>query len=362
MESQREHNASNISTERNLELEVKKLKDEIERKDLQHEIEKLKLEKEIMELKSENKIQKLVHEKENLTRNNESEKLENENKKLKIENEKHKIGKKNVELKLEKEKDIEKEIEQSKLALKNLEQLKNEKENLEKSGAMREGNETFEDENKRLKEENEQLKSELKNEQLKTELHKQNLDVNTKTIPPKVITDGDRLIEGISRYIDGIEPKTNEYDSYTQWYDDLSNIMPHYQYNTVQKYVHPKYLLIQKKFTTNQINSVDFIYQTSNYKGIDNSFVFQGSLSEMMWTNENTKSVFILHPKNPEKSVELIQNGREIGDYGYRWKSKICVVFSELTNKTTDVVVNGGRGRRIHDMKEHVLVLCAIKH
>ena len=73
---------------------------------------------------------------------------------MKIENEKHKIGKKNVELKLEKEKDIEKEIEQSKLALKNLEQLKNEKENLEKSCATREGNETFEDGNKRLKEEN----------------------------------------------------------------------------------------------------------------------------------------------------------------------------------------------------------------
>ena len=90
--------------------------------------------------------------------------------------------------------------------------------------------------------------------------------------------------------------------------------------------------------------------------------MFQGNLSEMVWTNENTKSVFILHPKNPEKSVEFIHNGREIGDNGYRWKSKKCVALSELTNKTTDVVVNGGRGRRIHDMKEHVLVLCDIKH
>ena len=244
--------------------------------------------------------------------------------------------------------------------------MKNEKENLEKSGATREGNGTFEDENKRLKEENKQLKIELlKNGQMKTELHKQNLDVNTKSIPPKVITDSDRLIEGISRYIDGIEPKTNEYDSYAQWYEDLSNIMPQYQYNTIiQKYAHPKYILIRKKFTIDQRMSggnIDFIYQTSNYKEVDNTFVFQGSLSEMIWTNENTKSVFILHPKNPEKSVELLQNGREIGNNGYRWKSKSCGALSEFTNKTTDIKVVDGRGRR-HDMKEHVLVLCAIKH
>ena len=284
MDNQREHNASNVPTQRNLELENKKLKDEIERKDLHHQIEKLKLEKEIMELKSEIKIQKLVYE----------------------------------------------------------------KENLEKSGNTKGETGKFENEKKKLKKENVNLA---------TNLLKQ-YHINRKTNLPKVITNGDRFIEGISRYIEGVEPETNEYDSYTQWYDDISKRVTPSKHKT---FVHPKYVLIQEIFeaksnVTNII--VDFTSHNTVCYTYSNAFHLFGNLSEF-WTNENTKSVFILHPKNPEKSLELFQNGQveqNLEIVGYKWRSSLPVVFQEFSNKSN---VNDCGDE---EFVEYPIILCAIKH
>ena len=132
-----------------------------------------------------------------------------------------------------KSKQAEQEVE--KLKLENL-ILKLEKENHEnlkkmenfQDDEMKDYEETKE-ENKMLKEEVEGLKTVRDHFKSEYQLLNQK-PIATKANLSEINTKTDRLIKGVSRFIEGIEPKTKEYDSYAQWYDDVLEKMEDHDY------------------------------------------------------------------------------------------------------------------------------------
>ena len=154
----------------------------------------------------------------------------------------------------------------------------------------------------KLKEENEKLKeevSELKSENKRLQPRNQTTDVKSEKNIPKLIPIKDRLIDqGVRRFIEGIESKTKVYDSYVQWYDDVSERMRHkvlYEYD--------KYLLIREHFNLGDSSSITYCSygKDSTMRGGG----FESRTLERGWTKENIKIVLILHPKNPSKFLEM---------------------------------------------------------
>ena len=155
----------------------------------------------------------------------------------------------------------------------------------------------------KLENQNQRLlyKNELKVEKLKSEHQLSNQQpIEAKSNFPKLVTKMDRLIEGVSRFIVGIEPKMEEYDSYAQWYDDML-----YRMEDGCVYHCQKYLFFCEK----NLRSVHNLSYHSCAKGHrvgskkrQNIYI---KTLEQGWTQENTKLVCILHPENPQQFAEL---------------------------------------------------------
>ena len=198
---------------------------ELERKDFQHQIEKLKFEKEIMRLKFDNQ---------NLSYENESLK--------KKENSEDKI-KESTEMK-EKVEKLDKNVERLDVNVKSLKI-----------------------ENQKLKEISEELKkkieeleenSEMSNEKLKGKSQPSNQ--SNPFQKNKLVTKIERMTEGVSRYIEDVEPKTKIYDSYVQWYDDITKRMD----NEIV-YRSAKYLFLRRLGDLEYNFVIGFISKSSNY-------------------------------------------------------------------------------------------------
>ena len=271
--------ASDISDNNSSQSEVEKLKKKIEKKDFLREIEKLRSEKNILKL---------------------------ENDVLKLKNEK-----------LEKEKDSKVELKAGNESLK------------AENQSLKAENESLKAENQSLKAENQSLKAENESLKAKNQLVAiRDMEVSdVKTISVIRFLKRDRIIEGIFKFIEGVESKTNIYDSYSQWYDDVLERMEH---QTIYNY--QKYLLISSKDSgylpywdtevvfTSLIEDYRYMYRKDT-KRWHYSYTFNQG-----WTHENTNLVCLLHPTDPERFLELDRwdfpgekNGRVIG---HSWQTK----------------------------------------
>ena len=345
-------------------LENKKLKDEIESLKTQHRIEKLEMENQ--SLKWENQVLSSTQDESKIIVL-ENEKLKGEIKSLKVENAKLKnnSGKfkeiENQKLKADSEK-LKEKVEKLE---DNVESLRIECEKMKENSVKSKGNvEKLEDnveslriENEKLKEDSRKLKDQV--EKLKEsvgglKIERENVTENLKQlnensgdmgenikqlekeIEQKVAEEsieseermGDteslnienknkkvesqpsiqqpiekQLFEGVSRFIEGIEPKTKIYDSYVQWYDDvLEKMRSGIVYKSHEK--NQKYLFISNKYFNFKSHSVSFVSKHRN-KHVNASF-FANTFEEG-FTHKNTKLVCVLHPKQPLQFVELDQ-------------------------------------------------------
>ena len=366
MENQSYHNASNAPGN-DADLEVKRMKEGIERKDFQHEIEKLKLDKQVLKLENEN--QKLTYENQKLTyeikcfketvKSQETsmdtqmfiveiEKLKSEMKveieklksEMKVENEKFKS-----EMKVENEKILSMDnvdnATQMMLKFENkILAFQNEK--------LKEINET-----KELKEKIEKLENKfsflLKVEDKPSNSNERPLKKSKSTIP-KMIYDSDRFIEGISRFIEGVDAMTNEYDSYAQWYDDSVSRLKSFSGG----FVCPKYLLIQSDISINKKKSSVSFCCSNDVRSSDTDFFLFAQNSDA-WTCANTRRVFVLHPTDPKKSLQLkpsrLLNIAILG----RWISE-SVNLEEYGKKIKI------KPRCASEYEANSLLLCAIKY
>ena len=168
----------------------------------------------------------------------------------------------------------------------------------------------------------------------------------------KLVTKEDRLIEGVSRFIEGIEPKTKTYDSYVQWYDDISNRVEH---GGVYKY--SKYLFsCNKQFSLSNawVSLISHSDQTSKITFIG-TFIVNNLQEE--WTHENTRLVFILHPKHPHKFVELDQKGIQRDEVGN------VLSHTWITHRDNITTSWNNDEFKIDQTKNTCwMILCCIKH
>ena len=202
--------------------------------------------------------------------------------------------------------------------------LKNEKLEKEKDSKveLKAEYESLKAENQSLKAENESLKA--KNQLVAI----RDMEVSdVKTISVIRFLKRDRIIEGIFRFIEGVESKTNIYDSYSQWYDDVLERMEH---QTIYNY--QKYLLISCKDTgylSYWDTEVVFTSLTEDYRYMyckDTKRWHYSYTFNQGWTHKNTNLVCLLHPTDPERFLELDRwdfpgekNGRVIG---HSWQTK----------------------------------------
>ena len=113
----------------------------------------------------------------------------------------------------------------------------------------------------------------------------------------------EQLFEGVSRFIEGIEPKTKIYDSYVQWYEYmLEKMRSGAIYKSHDK--NHKYLFISNKDFNFKSHSVSFV---SKHRNNDANATFIANTFEEGFTHKNTKLVCVLHPKQPLQFVELDQ-------------------------------------------------------
>ena len=311
MENQKFHNASNVPGN-NFELEVKKFKEEIERKDFQHEIEKLKLEKQVLKLE------------------NDVLKLQSDNQKLILENE---CLKKTTENPQETSMDIEKlvdEIEKLKSEMK-VENEKLKSEIIDNAAQM-----NLEFKNKLLDLKNEKLnKKEITKEITKEKIEMLDKDlecsnsneqpcksIEKNTIIPSV-SDSDRFIEGISKFIEGVDTETHEYVSYAQWYNAVFDRLENLSSQNNQ-FVTPKYLLM-KRDVHNSRSSVSFDCRNGVWGSVaEFSILSMFTENTDAWSHENKKRIFILHPTDPMKSLNFIEISRQYYKghcYKIEWES-----------------------------------------
>ena len=286
---------------------------ELERKDFQHQIEKLKFEKEIMRLKFDNQ---------NLSYENESLK--------KKENSEDKI-KESIEMK-EKVEKLDKNVERLDVNVKSLKI-----------------------ENQKLKEISEELKkkieeleenSEMSNEKLKGKSQPSNQ--SNPFQKNKLVTKIERMTEGVSRYIEDIEPKTKVYDSYVQWYDDITKRMD----NEIV-YRSAKYLFLRRLGDLEYNLVIGFISKSPNYAA---SADFNAYTFKEGWTHKNTRLVCILHPEHPDQFIELDFDGglrdQDENEYGHLWK----VDLKKFLESRHD------GGKRFDNRQVYSIILCCIKH
>ena len=206
-------------------------------------------------------------------------------------------------------------------------------------------NGNLKDENEELKEKVEKLNVENKNLTVGVELSKQ--QVSKAKVPAGYATIEERLTEGVSRYIEGIEPKTKTYDSYVQWYDDILERM-----DDGAVYKNKKYLFFCKR-EYGFHSSVYFDSQTEK-TFIDSNCFKVKSLNEG-WTHENTRLVCILHPKNPHQLLELYKEETEKDQRGhvtcYTWKA----LSKKFTESREDI-------EKSAFSTSGSMILCCIKH
>ena len=200
-----------------------------------------------------------------------------------------------------------------------------------------------------LKNEVEKLKAENKQLKVENQMSKNQQESKAK-VPAGYVTMEERLTEGISRYIEGIEPKTKIYDSYVKWYDDVLERMEEQDNFKFQKYLficRKKYILPFPKYC----EFISFDSQTEEYSG--NSFKVK-SLNEG-WTHENTRLVCILHPKNPHQLLELYKEETEKDQRGhvtcYTWKA----LSKKFTESREDI-------EKSAFSTSGSMILCCIKH
>ena len=178
--------------------------------------------------------------------------------------------------------------------------------------------------NKNLKEEVENLKVENTNTKVGNQISKQQQHQAVGYISME-----ERLIEGVSRFIEGIEPKTKIYDSYVQWYNDVLKRMDHNGILKIQKYL----FVCRKQFQIHYFSNVSFYsYIIPGNVVNDNSFKIKAL--EEGWTHENTRLACILHPKNPHQLLELYKkdiNKDEKGKvWNHSWERKGTETFFKI--------------------------------
>ena len=266
MDNDEFHNA-NIQ---NLTFGDETLKNKLKNKVLQNEFEKLNLEKEVMRLGFEN--ENLKKEVKSLKAEKDSGKLEEKNEKLEFDNE-----------------SLRKEIHNSKNDFWKLEEeikkLKKEVSDLKTDG-------------ENLKTENQRMKNEIQR------LEKKHLATvkSEATKISKLVPMKERLIEqGVWRFIEGIESETKVYDSYVQWYDDVSERMIR-----GNPYEYDKYLFVRQTFKQPEKGKkIALSYRSYRTDSTMVNVGFQTKTLDRGWTNENIKMVFVLNPKDPQKFYEL---------------------------------------------------------
>ena len=200
---------------------------------------------------------------------------------------------------------------------------------------------------------------------------KQNQTQITRNKVPKLIPIKERLIEqGIARFIEGIEPGpgTEIYDSYVQWYNDITERMKLrfvYEYNG--------YFFIRIFFSLHYEDEPEriFSYKSCENKKNKNDFDtdFTTRTLDRGWTPENIKCVLILHPEKAQEFAELshiyVGDDMQIDENGnfklFYWESKKIDEYSfskELNNaETQELLLN-------IDCTKHwrSMILCGIKH
>ena len=173
---------------------------------------------------------------------------------------------------------------------------------------------------------------------------------------PKFVTDGDRLIEGVSRFIEGIEPKTKEFDSYTQWYDYASERMKE------RPYINPKYFLIRECGEIIDKSFVRFCTSSVGYYAPSSFTLPLYNISDHFLTFKNIKSVFILHPKNLQEFLELTQYNEypsgSKGEFSYSWISEKCNDLKQYCKAVNDENYKTKKKNK----KLYSMTLCAIKY
>ena len=191
---------------------------------------------------------------------------------------------------------LEKEVMRLNLELKSAETLKNKGEG-EDTEKLKKEVEELKAENERLTKKVLKLKSENERLQPRNETTVVKLDENI----PKLIPIKDRLIDqGVRRFIEGIEPETKVYDSYVQWYDDVSERM-----TRQVLYEYDKYLLVREQFKLESKSGTGISYRSHGKDSTMRSSGFELRTLERGWTKENIKIVLVLHPKNPSKYLEM---------------------------------------------------------
>ena len=165
----------------------------------------------------------------------------------------------------------------------------------------------------------------------------------------KFIPIKERLIDqGVKRFIEGIKPETKIYDTYSQWYDHITEIM-----ETGFVYEYDKYLFVRDLFESNT-NSCFYRSYGKNKEMCSGGF--KSETLDRGWAKENIKLILILHPTNARESVEL--NHRNTGKddqtdsnkkYNYHhWETNSI----KFTTKNIDSSNSG---------KCHSMILCCIK-
>lgn len=220
----------------------------------------------------------------------------------------------------------------------------------------------------RLKFENESLKTKGDNDssgELKREVENLKLEVTTmkahiqglnpQNMPSpsqkQFFSISERLIEGVSRFIEGIEPNAKAYDSYTDWYEDITKIM-----RIGRVYVNPKYLLIRDVFTRPNISDITYVSHGKNRNTNRYRITFTSETLDEGWQKENIKMVLLLHPKDPKYNVELHFLRKDNKDWYGKEKQHMWISTNEEKNKAClkeNVLENGKR--------EFNCILCCIK-
>ena len=237
--------------------------------------------------------------------------LKHENEKIKLEKENWKLEKEILTLKLEKtENDSEKiknELEESKKGI------------------------------ERLQVENKGLQTVAKDNQKPENLQ-------------ALVTKEDRFIEGISRFIEGVEPKTKEYVSYDEWYNDISERM---DLDVVYKY--EKLILIRKSGCLKVAGYYSYKYLPL----LDPYGYFKSETLTKGWTKGNIRLVCILHPTNPRDFVELDYSRKEKDENGelnyLLWKTNRASKLKECA-KAKETEYKGE-----NNIITYSTILCCIK-
>ena len=163
----------------------------------------------------------------------------------------------------------------------------------------------------------------------------------------------EKLIEhGVARFLEN-GPVTKAYDSYAQWYDDVSEIM-----EKESLYEYGKYLFVRDIFKP---DTKIWVYQSSvKGKEVCIKSDFKTETLDRGWTEENIRWVLILHPTKAESFEELShcytgnndQKDCWNGRFNYSiWKSK--VINSADFSKE---MASSDSGKR------HSMILCCIKN